>query len=210
VYKSSASAVALAVALAACQPAELIQPTPAVQPAPPPPTADAMPVGTVFNVQLDNRLSATQSTVGDRFTATVTQPLVAANGHVAVPAGAQVHGVVTGVQPHSGAEPAAIRVNFERLTFDGRSVAFNADVVDTSARVERDRLGTAARGAVVGAAAGAVLGAVIGGELRDILIGGAIGAGAGTILSLGLGQVEPTLPEGTVLSLRTNQHVALR
>jgi hypothetical protein len=210
VYKSSLSAVALAMALAACQPAELIQPTPAVQPAPPPPTADAMPVGTVFNVQLDKRLSATQSTVGDRFTATVRQPLIAANGHVAVPVGAQVHGVVTGVQPHSGGEPAAIRVNFERLTFDGRSVAFNADVVDTSARVEQDRLGTAARGAIVGATAGAVLGAVIGGDLRDILIGGAIGAGAGTILSLGLGQVEPTLPEGTVLSLRTNQHVALR
>jgi outer membrane lipoprotein SlyB len=205
-------AIMVALALAGCRPAELFQdPTPTVQPAPPPPTADALPTGTVFNARLDQRLSATESNVGDRFTATVTQPIVAANGHVAVPEGAQIHGVVTGTQaPERSGDQAAIRVNFERLTFQGRSVPFNANVVDTDARLQQDRLARAATGAVIGGATGAVLGAVIGGELRDILIGGAIGAGAGTILSLGLGNVEPALAAGTVLTVQTNQHVALR
>lgn len=205
-------AIAIAAALVGCRPAEPLQdPAPAVQPSPPPPTADALPSGTVFNVTLDQRLSARASNVGDRFTATVNEPIVAATGHVAVPAGAQVHGVITGLQqPDAPGGVAAIRMNFERMTFLGRSVPFNANVVDTGARMDPDRAERAAQGAVVGAAAGAVLGAVIGGNLRDILIGGAIGAGAGTILSLGLGNVEPALPAGTVLVLQTNQYVALR
>jgi hypothetical protein len=62
--------------------------------------------------------------------------------------------------------------------------------------------------AAVGAAAGAVLGAVIGGSLKDILVGGVLGAGTGTIISLGMGDLEASLPQGTEMTLRSTTRVA--
>jgi hypothetical protein len=60
-----------------------------------------------------------------------------------------------------------------------------------------------------GAAAGAVVGAIIGGSLKDILVGGALGAGAGTIISLGTGDQQNSLPAGSELDLRVTQRVAM-
>lgn len=58
------------------------------------------------------------------------------------------------------------------------------------------------RSATVGAAAGAVLGAIIsGGDLDRILGGGLLGAAAGTVISLGRGDVESVLPEGSTLTV---------
>ncbi|MFW6040076.1 MAG: YMGG-like glycine zipper-containing protein, partial [Gemmatimonadota bacterium] len=63
--------------------------------------------------------------------------------------------------------------------------------------------------AAIGAAAGAALGAIIGGDLEDILVGGALGAGAGTVISLGLGRVDAELPRGTEMRLRTTREIRL-
>ena len=65
-------------------------------------------------------------------------------------------------------------------------------------------------GGPVGWAAGAAIGAIIGGSLRDALLGGVLGAGAGTIISLGVGDVESALPEGSDLTLRTTTNIAAR
>lgn len=96
------------------------------------------------------------------------------------------------------------------LARSGRTYPLSAEVVDTEARVvgERRRAG---RGAIAGATAGAVLGAVISGvELESILRGAAIGAGAGTVISLGLGDVDATLPAGSDMTLRTTAPMRLR
>ncbi|HEX7120713.1 MAG TPA: hypothetical protein VF212_18110 [Longimicrobiales bacterium] len=203
------TAAALALALGACRSAE-VETGPAVGVQPAPPTADAIPAGTLMEVELNQTIGTEENRVGDRFTATVTRPLVAQNGQVVVPQGALVHGVVTGLDDsdHLG-DQAAIRVNFERITFQGRSYPFAAEVVDTDVETRRDG-DAAVTGAVTGAIAGAALGAVIGGDLEDILIGGALGAGAGTIISLGIGDVEAELPAGTDLALRTTRSISLR
>ncbi|HEX6941261.1 MAG TPA: hypothetical protein VF158_17830 [Longimicrobiales bacterium] len=202
-------AAGLLLALGACRSAEVVSERPVgAQPAPA--TADAIPAGTLLQVELNQSIGTERNRVGDRFTATVTRPLVAQNGQVVVPEGALVHGVITGLDDsdHLG-DQAAIRVDFQRITFQGRSYPFSAEVVDTDVETKRD--GEAAvTGAVTGAIAGAALGAVIGGELRDILIGGALGAGAGTIISLGIGDVEAELPAGTDMALRTTRSISLR
>jgi hypothetical protein len=203
----------MALALGACR-APVVEtgpaaPWPVVQPAPPP-TADAVPAGTVLNLRLNQTLSTRHSRVGDRFTMTLLEPLVAQDGRVAIPAGAVVSGVVTGVSPgRHAAEPAAIRLNFDRLTVNARTYPFQAEVVDTEARAVHDQRQIAER-AAIGAVIGAGLGAVIGGSLRDILIGGALGAGAGTIISLGWGDVAAEIPANTRVLVRTTQHLALR
>lgn len=208
-HKGMTAVATIAVVLAGCRTAEVETGpgVPGAQPAPP--TADAIPAGTDLEAQLNQTLSTDRSRVGDRFTATVTRPLIAMNGQTVVPQGAVVTGTVTGVDASDNiGEQAAIRLNFERLSFGGQSYPFSADIVDTQVELERDDQQLLER-AGIGAAAGAVLGVIIGGGLADLLIGGALGAGAGTILSLGLGHVDASLPAGTDMTLQTTQHVTL-
>src|SRR5690606_1288005 len=97
-----------------------------------------------------------------------------------------------------------------RIQIRDRTYPFTADVIETRPRVTRDESRILER-AGIGAAAGAVLGAIVtGGELEGILVGGALGAGAGTIIALGVGDVDPELDEGSVLTLRTTRNVQLR
>jgi hypothetical protein len=156
-------------------------------------------------------LSTDRSNVGDRFTARVTNSIVATNGQTVIPAGAIVTGVITGLDDsdHLG-DQAAIRLDFESISFGGRTYALDADVVEADLHMRGQSLDDIARSAGVGAVAGAVLGTIIGGDLLDALEGAALGAGAGSVISLGLGDVEAELPRGSDLLLRSTRTINLR
>jgi hypothetical protein len=180
---------------------------------PPPPGTEAaiVPAGTQVQVELAEEINANEDDVGDTFTAVVTED-VSVNGEVLVPAGSEVMGRITGLDDsdHAG-DQAAVRVAFSTIAINGRTHEFNAEVTDVDvSTTDRARTDDVQEKAAVGAAAGAVLGAVIGGSLKDILVGGVLGAGTGTIISLGLGEVAATLPEGTELTLRSTTRVAMR
>jgi hypothetical protein len=206
------AAVLATCALAGCRSGDVGVGNPApemgtAQPAP----ADVLPVGAVFDVELDQTIDTEESEVGDRFTATVKDPVVR-NGMTMIPAGARVHGRITGLDDsdHIG-DQAAIRLDFETITFNGRTHPLRADITDADIEFEGVAgIEEVAKKAGIGAAAGAALGAIIGGDLKDILVGGALGAGAGTVVSLGLGEVEAALPRGTDLTLRTTQSIEVR
>jgi len=175
--------------------------------------ARSLPSGTTIDARLDREIGTKVSKVGDEFTATVTNAVVAQNGATVVPAGAKIHGRVTALDnsDHVG-EPAAIKVEFDRLSMHGNSYPFNAKVTATNLETRGgDTRQETLKKAGVGAAAGAVLGAVLsGGDLDKILLGGALGAAAGTVISLGVGDVEAVLPAGTRMTLQTTRTVALR
>ncbi|HEX7048662.1 MAG TPA: hypothetical protein VF188_00500 [Longimicrobiales bacterium] len=199
---------ALLMVLGACRGVNVeSEPQPAAQPAPP--TAAAVPAGTLIRVQLNQTLSTRSSRVGQPFTATVVEPLVARNGQTVIPRGSRVRGVVTGLDRSERlGEQAAIRLDLQRIEIRGRSYPLSAEIVD--ADVERRGPRELGEHAAIGGVAGAALGAIIGGDLADVLIGGALGAGAGTIISLGLGDVDAELPAGTAMTLRTTRTISLR
>ena len=175
--------------------------------------ARTLPSGTVLQARLDQEIGTKSSKVGDMFTATVEQAVVAQNGATVVPAGAKVHGTVTGLDnsDHVG-EPAAIKVNFEHIVMYGRTYPFEGKITATNLETRgADTRNETLKKAGVGAAAGAVLGGILsGGDLDKILLGGALGAAAGTVISLGAGDVEGVLPAGTKMTLQTTRTVALR
>ena len=176
-----------------------------------PVNARNLPAGVDLELTLDQAIGTKNSRVGQEFTATVRNAVYAQNGRVVVPSGAKVHGRVTGLDDsdHPG-EAAAIRLDFDRLTFNGRSYPFEARITATNLETTRDR-NVSARDVGVGAAAGAVLGAIIGeGDVGKILGGAAIGAAAGTVIALGVGDTEASLPAGSRMNVRTTQSVALR
>lgn len=178
-----------------------------------PATASSLPPGTQLDVTLDNAIGTKVSHLGDAFTATVQNAVVAQNGQTAVPAGAKIYGTVTGLQDRSNpTETAVIKLDFSRLEMYGRSHPFQAKITATNLQTTGgDTRNETIKKAGIGAAAGAVLGAVLsGGDLSKILVGGALGAAAGTAISLGMGDSEAVLPAGSRMTLQTTQTVALR
>jgi hypothetical protein len=180
---------------------------------PTPVDSRTLPAGSNLTVRLDNEIGTKGSKVGDTFSATVENAVTASNGETVVPAGSKIYGRVTGLDnsDHAG-EPAAIKIDFDRIVVNGVSHDLDAKVTATNLQTRGgDTRDETLRKAGVGAAAGAVLGAVLsGGDLQKILIGGALGAAAGTVISLGAGDVEGVLPAGTRMTLQTTNTVAMR
>lgn len=178
-----------------------------------PADATMLPGGSTVEVRLDQEIGTKVSKVGDHFTATVENAVVAQNGATVVPAGSKIHGKVTGLDNSDRlGDAAVIKVDFERLTVNGRDYPFNAKVTATNLQTRGgDSRDETLKKAGIGAAAGAVLGAVLsGGDLDKILLGGALGAAAGTAISLGMGETEAVLPSGTRMTLQTTQTVSMR
>jgi len=176
-----------------------------------PPNARRLPAGSAIQATFDQSIGTKQSHQGDMFTASVSDPVVAQSGEQMIPAGARVYGHVSDV--HAGnsiGQQSYIRLAFDSLTFSGRRYPIDASVSNVNVRNEVNKSG-ATRGAVTGAAAGAVLGAIIsGGDLAKILTGGVLGAAAGTVISLGTGDVESVIPAGSSMTLTTSSPIVLR
>ena len=175
--------------------------------------ADVLPAGSTLTVRLNETLGTKSSKVGDAFTATTTQAILAQNGQAVVPGGATLYGHVTGLHsPTITGEQAVIRLGFDSLGLAGRQYPFDASISSVAlAGQTTGSTSSTVRTAATGAAAGAVLGAIIsGGDLDKIITGGLLGAAAGTVISLGRGDVEAVLPAGSTLTVRSMETVAIR
>lgn len=173
-----------------------------------PADATALPAGTRIEVEMDETVGTENSKVGDEFRAHVDEAVVATDGSTVIPEDARVTGIVTGLAEAEGDNPAVIRLDFTTLGFDGRTYRLDASIVDVDVGLWESVRG-AGKEAGIGAAAGAALGAIIGGDLLHILVGGALGAGAGTAIALGLDD-DAALPKGADLTLQMNERIAIR
>ena len=166
-------------------------------------TANEIPVGTEFDVRLQNPLSSKTNEVEDRFEATTLVDLKDDRGRVLVPAGSTMRGVVSSVKRASRLErTGSMTVAFDRVTINGRSYPMRATVTQA---LESEGIKGEAEKIGIGAGAGAILGAIIGGAkgaLAGILIGG-----GGTIAATEGKDVE--LPVGTILRVRVDAPLSL-
>lgn len=172
----------------------------------------SIPAGAQLTATLDQTLGTSTSKVGDGFTATVAHSLRASDGSVVVPAGAKIEGRVTARDDSDhAADPALLRLAFDRIRFNGQSYPFSAAIVQSSAmQTESEPSGDRTKQMVIGGAVGAALGGLLsGGDLKKIVIGGAIGAAAGSIVSLGT-EVNATLPAGSRMTLQATQTTTIR
>jgi hypothetical protein len=210
--KTAAIVLTLAASLGACSRATTVESSGGEVATPTPVSANSLPTGSVLTVSLDQQVGTKTSKVGDTFSATVVNAVVASNGQTVVPAGTKVYGKVTGLQDSNNAgQKAAIRLDFERININGVERPFEAKITETQLQTQgQDTKNETLKKAGIGAAAGAVLGAVLGGgDVSKILGGAAIGAAAGTVISLGTGEVDAVLPAGSKMMLQTTQQVTL-
>lgn len=175
-----------------------------------PANARTLPVGSSLQTTLDGPLGTEINHVGDEFTATVSHSLIARNGAVVVPDGAVIYGHITGLHAGGAGERSVIRLDFDKLTFGGNTYPFKANVSGVMVK-NRNKKHEAAGKIATGAAVGGALGTIISGaELKRLVTGGLLGAGAGTVISLGTGDVESTLPARSELTLTSTKTIKFR
>ena len=183
---SAAGGAAAATAATAAKPAE-------------PPKPIVVPTGTQLSVQLNSALSTKTTKVGDRVNATLASDVVV-DGRKAASQGAAISGSVYKVI--SGADRVGTTPKIT-LTFDSL-VAANGATLPIAARFQQ--LGKSEKGQdtakiVGGAAAGAIIGNQVS-HNGGAVVGGVLGAGAGTAIAKNTG-TEVEIPAGTVVAAAT-------
>jgi len=166
--------------------------------------AMTVPEGTEMQVRLDTPLSSRTARAEDRFEGTLMMP-VYVDDRMVIPAGARVRGTVVSAEPADRpARGGKLDLAFNSLELEGNPrVDIRSRVVSISENMDRSETGQKAG---MGAALGALLGSVIGGK-KGALLGLIVGGAGGAITTRG---EEVELPEGTILTLRTERPVNLR
>jgi hypothetical protein len=179
------------------------------EPARPRTVTVSVPSGTTFAVRMNQELSTRNSKAGTTFTATLAEPIYAADGSLLVPSGATVRGRVTEAKESGRAgESAVIRLAFDNIAFDGNSYPISATAVDVPIKkVTRDSKTEQAAKIGGGAAVGAVLGQVLGKNTKSTVAGAAIGAAAGTAVAMGTADVDAVVPSGARVVIRLDSPV---
>ncbi len=160
-----------------------------------------VPVGTEMDVRLQSSLHSDTAEVEDRFYATVETDLLVGD-RVAIPAGADVRGVVSAVDRSSRSDrSASLTLTFDQVTAAGRTYPARmtlTDAQESGIKDEAARIG-------IGAGVGGVIGGLLGGT-KGVLAGILIGGG-GTVAATEGEDVD--LPAGTTLRVRFDSTLAV-
>jgi hypothetical protein len=164
-----------------------------------------IPAGTPLHVRLDSQVDTRRNRAGDRFTATLSRPLMV-DGAVMLPEGARFSGHVT----QSGTSGrlkgrAVLGLSLDKLEYNGRDYPLKTTSVDRVSANHKKRNGVLIGG---GAGLGAVLGGIAGGP-KGALIGGGAGAAVGTAGAAATGKRQVGIPSEAELRFTLRSAVTL-
>ena len=164
-----------------------------------------LPENTAIRVTLDQALSSDLSKAGDRFEATVSEPVVI-EGKTVIPQGAHAEGwVVDARQSGRLMGRARLQLALQSVAVDG-----NGYYVRTisSPKIGRDHKKRNWEWIGGGAGGGALIGALAGGG-TGALIGGPVGAGAGATVAIVTGKKDIKLRAETTLKFELAEPVTI-
>jgi hypothetical protein len=153
-------------------------------------TAQQVPAGTRVHVRLIDSLSTKTAQPGQRFSATLDEPLVSGN-RVVVPAGTMFHGRVSQSKPSGRFKGRAVlAMHLTSFTMNGRTYPIRStSAARVSAGHKKHNLAWIGGGTGGGAAIGALAGGGAGAA-----IGAGAGAAAGTVGSAITGKRQVRVP----------------
>jgi hypothetical protein len=134
-----------------------------------------VPAGTRISIRTIDAIDSTQSQVGDRFQASLEEPLLV-NGEEIVPKGADVYGRLT-QSKSSGtfAGQSQLGLELTGIVVNGRTVPIVTGAYEVSGK---SRTASTAKRTIGGAAVGSIIGAIAGGG-KGAAIGAGVGGGVG-------------------------------
>jgi hypothetical protein len=164
-----------------------------------------IPVGTRISVRTIDRIDSTKSKVGDRFQASLQEPLML-GGNVVVAKGADVYGrLAEAKQSGTFTGKSQLRLELTGIVVNGQTVPvvtgeYELTGKSRGASTAKRTVGGAVLGTLIGAAAGGGKGAAIGAG-----VGGAAGAGSETITK----GDQVKIPSETLLDFTLQQEVSI-
>ena len=162
-----------------------------------------VPEETPIHVTLDQGISSNQNRPGDHFEATISEPVVL-NDKTVIPQGTPVEGLVVDARPSGHLRGRAhLQLALESMQLDGKTYDLRTSTSYRRGGDHKKRNWALIGG---GAGGGALIGAAAAGG-KGALIGGPIGAGAGTAVAYFTGKKDIHLRPETRLEFRLNQPV---
>jgi len=177
----------------------------AAQPAAPAWVDVTIPAGTEVRIRLTDAVSSQTAAIGAPVEGELEDSVVA-DGRVALPAGARVHGTVTDAHAlKKVGGQARLALQFTTIEVEGHSIPIEA----AFSRIGKSETGKDSATIAAGALVGAILGNQAKNNKRGKLVGGLVGAGAGAAIAASTEGETISLPAETVLQLHLKNAVTL-
>jgi hypothetical protein len=164
-----------------------------------------VPTGTRLTVRTVDAIDSDRNQVGDKFAATLDQPLYV-NELLVVPKGADVYGRLEEAKEAGHlAGKAQLKLSLTGVVVNGQTYAISTGDYDVSGK---SRTANTAKKVGGGAAVGAVIGAIVGGG-KGAAVGAGVGAGAGTAVQIATKGDQVHVPSETLLEFALDQPVTI-
>jgi len=165
----------------------------------------SVPTGTRLTVRTIDSIDSDRNRVGDKFAATLDQPLYV-NDVLVVPKGADVYGRLEEAKEAGHlAGKAQLRLSLTGIVVNGQTYALSTGDYELSGK---SRTANTAKKVGGGAAVGALIGAVVGGG-KGAAVGAGVGAGAGTAVQVATQGDQVHVPSETLLEFALDQPITI-
>ncbi|HTK95203.1 MAG TPA: BON domain-containing protein [Terriglobales bacterium] len=172
---------------------------------PPPPPPVQIEAGTALSIRMVDSVDSEKNQAGDRFRATLDQPIYV-NDRVVVPANADVEGRVVDLATAGHFKgKSQLALELTRISYSGHTYSIQTNQWSKEGSSRGVRTAETVGG---GAALGAIIGGIAGGG-KGAAIGAAVGAGAGTGVQAATKGQQIHVPPETVLNFRLEQPVTV-
>jgi hypothetical protein len=164
-----------------------------------------IPAGTHISVRTIDGIDSTKNRVGDRFQASLEQPLTI-DGNIVIDRGADVYGRL-GESKESGtfSGRSQLRLELTGIVVNGRTVPLTTGEYEVSGK---SRGASTAKRTVGGAAAGSIIGAIAGGG-KGAAIGAGVGGGVGAGSEVITKGDQVKIPSETLLDFVLQQELSI-
>ncbi len=167
--------------------------------------------GSTLNLASNSRVCTNSHRVGQRFTATVSEPVTGSNG-ATIPAGATATIEITELKRSENANDNVV-MGFRVVSVSFGGKTYPVAATTNYARVEKVRnqpKDKDVQKVVGGAAVGAIIGQVLGKSTKGTVIGAAAGAAAGTAAAAATANYEGCVPSGGRITISLDSPVQVQ
>ena len=167
--------------------------------------------GSEISLAAGQRVCTNTNTIGEKFTAQISNAVIGANGTV-IPVGSTAVVSITSLKKsENSGDNIEIGLRVESISYGGKTYPVSSEV--TYAEVDKVRAesrGDDAKKVATGAAIGAVLGQIFGHRTKSTVIGAAGGAAAGAIVAGRNANYDGCVPSGGRITIRLTQPLTVQ
>jgi hypothetical protein len=174
-------------------------------------TVGTIEAGTTLNLASNSKICTNTNSVGDKVTASLSEPVQGSNGAV-IPAGATVTLTVTRLKRSENVnDPVVMEFAVNSVTYGGQTYSLDAVVADASVdRVKDQPKSKDVQKVAAGAVVGAIAGQIIGKNTKSTVIGAAAGAAAGAGAAAATSNYQGCINSGGRIVVKLNSAMQVR